>query len=64
MSENPSSDPLAMLRSGRGLPDAVEVDDPIREQLLDAAAAQQEANHRVENPASELRILPLAVSKV
>ena len=25
MSENPSSDPLEMLRSGRGLPDAVEV---------------------------------------
>ena len=43
MSENPSSDPLAMLRSGRGLPDAVEVDDPIREQLLDAAAAQFES---------------------
>ena len=37
MSENPPSDPLAMLRSGRGLPDAAEVDDPIREQLLDAA---------------------------
>lgn len=34
--------PLDMLRSGRGLPSAVEVDDPIREQLLDAATAQFE----------------------
>lgn len=37
------SDPLAMLRSGRGLPDATETDDPIREQLLDAASAQFES---------------------
>lgn len=43
MSEEPSFDPLATLRSGRGLPDAAGVDDPIREQLLEAAAAQFES---------------------
>lgn len=43
MSDSPASDPLAMLRSGRGLPDTSEIDDPIREQLLDAAAAQFES---------------------
>ena len=43
MSDSPATDPLAMLRSGRGLPDTGEIDDPIREQLLDAAAAQFES---------------------
>lgn len=42
MSSSLPSDPLALLRSGRGLPDATEVDDPIREQLLDAASTQFE----------------------
>lgn len=42
MSPSLPTDPLAMLRSGRGLPDTAEVDDPISEQLLDAASAQFE----------------------
>lgn len=35
-------DPLALLRSGRGPMETDDVDDPIREQLLDAASAQFE----------------------
>lgn len=34
--------PLALLRAGRGLPEPEDADDPIREQLLDAASAQFE----------------------
>ena len=40
MSSIPASDPLAMLRSGRGPEDGAEPDDPIREQILDAATSQ------------------------
>lgn len=43
MSDSPALDPLALLRSGRALPDTSQVDDPIREQLLDAATAQFES---------------------
>ncbi len=43
MSDTPASDPLAMLRSGRSLPDGTSMDDPIREQILDAASAQFES---------------------
>ena len=42
MSSSPPSDPLALLRTGRGLPDASGGEDPIRDQLLDAASAQFE----------------------
>lgn len=42
MSPSLPPDPLAVLRSGRGLQDPPEVDDPIREQVLDAASAQFE----------------------
>ena len=40
MSSIPASDPLALLRSGRGPEGEAEPDDPIREQILDAATAQ------------------------
>ncbi|HJC28646.1 MAG TPA: TetR/AcrR family transcriptional regulator [Candidatus Dietzia intestinipullorum] len=43
MSSSLPTDPLAMLRAGRGLPDAGEAEDPIRDQLLDAASAQFES---------------------
>lgn len=43
MSDTSASDPLAMLRSGRSLPDGTAMDDPIREQILDAASAQFES---------------------
>lgn len=43
MSSNPEPDPLALLRSGRGPEGVVEPDDPIREQILDAATAQFES---------------------
>ena len=42
MSSSGPLDPLAALRSGRALPGAA-IDDPIREQILDAAAAQFES---------------------
>lgn len=43
MSPSLPTDPLAMLRPGRDSTDTAEVDDPIREQLLDAASAQFES---------------------
>ena len=43
MNQPPPYDPLALLRTGRGMSDDDEVDDPVREQLLDAATAQFES---------------------
>lgn len=43
MSSTPDTDPLAMLRSGGGATDGSEPEDPIREQILDAATAQFES---------------------
>lgn len=43
MSSIPATDLLAMLRSGRGTSGVAEPEDPIREQILDAATAQFES---------------------
>lgn len=43
MSSIPDTDPLTMLRSGGGVSDGTEPEDPIREQILDAATAQFES---------------------
>lgn len=43
MSSTPATDPLAMLRSGGGASGGTEPEDPVREQILDAATAQFES---------------------
>lgn len=43
MSSTPATDPLAMLRSGGGASGDTAPEDPVREQILDAATAQFES---------------------
>lgn len=43
MSSTPATDPLAMLRSGGGASGGTAPEDPVREQILDAATAQFES---------------------